>query len=78
MCKGIDYYSMKLLHLKYFIAHILISSQVVNGISEFNSSNQLEKVALVVCNKELQPLEKFILEINKPDMAQTQVKEKQL
>lgn len=47
-------------------------TQVVNGISEFNSSNQLEKVALVVCKKELQPLEKFILEINKPDMAQTQ------
>lgn len=47
-------------------------TQVVNGISEFNSTNQLEKVALVVCNKELQPLEKFILEINKPDMSQMQ------
>lgn len=48
--------------------------QVVNGVSEFNSHGQLEKVAVVVCNSDSQPLEKFILEINRPPASQHQVK----
>nr|XP_022322876.1 uncharacterized protein LOC111124316 [Crassostrea virginica] len=47
-------------------------TQVVNGISEFNSNKELEKVAIVVLNSELKPLEKFVLEIHKPDISQNQ------
>lgn len=46
----------------------------MNGISEFNSNKELEKVAIVVLNSELKPLEKFVLEIHKPDISQNQVK----
>ncbi|XP_061189034.1 mitotic spindle assembly checkpoint protein MAD2B-like isoform X3 [Saccostrea echinata] len=47
-------------------------TQVVNGISEFNTKGQLEKVAIVICNSDSQPVEKFILEINKPSIPQQQ------
>ena len=73
---------------KYWYAHFVTNTctstvlewseclflQVVNGISEFNSNKELEKVAIVVLNSELKPLEKFVLEIHKPDISQNQVK----